>query len=328
MTCLVIGLGSMGRRRIRLIKQYDERIRIIGVDMQESRRQQSMDEFGIETCMSIEEAIKKHEECEAAFVCTSPLAHSKVIEECLNNDLHVFSEINLVADGYEENIIKAKEKGKLLFLSSTFLYRKEVEYINKAIAEKEDKKLYRYHIGQYLPDWHPWENYKDYFVSNKRSNACRELFAIELPWLVKSFGQIEKVHTVFGNATSLDLDFPDYYMVLVEHANGNMGTITIDVVSRKAVRNFEVYNEKLHIMWDGTPNGLYDFDINTKELKNVSLYDSVDKLSGYSENIIENAYFGEVSNFFECIKDKENPRHTFEEDLAILKTIDEIEQGI
>ena len=35
-------------------------------------------------------------------------------------------------------------------------------------------------LGQYLPDWHPWESYKSFFVSNKKTNGCRELFAIEL----------------------------------------------------------------------------------------------------------------------------------------------------
>ena len=38
MKLLVIGLGSMGKRRVRLLKEYDSNIEIVGLDKQEKRR--------------------------------------------------------------------------------------------------------------------------------------------------------------------------------------------------------------------------------------------------------------------------------------------------
>lgn len=64
---------------------------------------------------------------------------------------------------------KAKEKGVLLFLSSTMLYRRETQYIKQQVAAFGKPVHYIYHIGQYLPDWHPWENYKNFFVGNART---------------------------------------------------------------------------------------------------------------------------------------------------------------
>ena len=52
------------------------------------------------------------------MVCTAPLTHAGIITELLQNGLPVFTELNLVPDGYEENIALAKEKGLPLFLSS------------------------------------------------------------------------------------------------------------------------------------------------------------------------------------------------------------------
>ena len=37
-----------------------------------------------------------------------------------------------------------------------------------------------YHSGQYLPDWHPWESYKDFYVSNPATGARREIVPFEL----------------------------------------------------------------------------------------------------------------------------------------------------
>lgn len=324
---MVIGLGSMGRRRIRLMKKFDNSIIVVGVDTNPERCKAVSEEYGIETASCIKEAIEKSG-CEFAFVCTSPLSHADVIGECLKNLLHVFSEINLVSDKYESNIKLASEVGKELFLSSTFLYRKEINHIKSIVEETAKKCVYRYHCGQYLPDWHPWEDYRNFFVSNKRSNACRELFAIELPWIIDAFGQVRKVSVSHGNASDLQIDFPDFFNVIVEHENGTSGVITIDIVARKAIRDLEVYNEDIYVKWNGTPDGLFKYNILTKEFENIKTYEQVDKLSEYSENIIEDAYLGEIINFFESVEGAGTPRYSFEKDLKTLRIIDQIEQGI
>ena len=149
MNIVVIGLGSMGRRRIRLIKQYNDSYKIIGVDLNKERRIISESKFGIETSDNLKGVIKKHN-LNSAIICTSPLSHSKLISLCLDNNLHVFTELNLVTDGYDENIQLAEEKNRVLFLSSTFLYRAEIKQINKLVKMQDKMLNYIYHIGQYL----------------------------------------------------------------------------------------------------------------------------------------------------------------------------------
>lgn len=324
MNVAVIGLGSMGKRRIRLIKQYDCNIGITGVDLNTKRSEEVKKEYGINTCSSIQEAVDKFD-ISAVFISTSPLSHAKIIEECLSLDLNVFTELNLVTDGYDKNIKTAEEKGLTLFLSSTFLYRSEVGYIAERVKNTEGKLCYNYHIGQYLPDWHPWESYKDFFISDRRTNGCREIFAIELPWLINTFGNIRDIKVVKDKITRLDIDYPDNYMVIIEHENGSKGVLMVDVVSRKAIRNFELYGENLYLKWNGAPDGLEEYDFVNKEDKKISLYNSVDKLSGYSSNIIENAYYNEVSCFFDTINKKKQPEHTFKDDKMVLDIISRLE---
>ena len=162
----------------------------------------------------------------------------------------------------------AHEKGVQLFLSSTFLYREEIRYMREQLPSMTKQKLnYTYHVGQYLPDWHPWENYKDFFVGKKETNACREIMAIDMPWLVNVFGKIESIQVMKHKTTALDMDYPDTYFMLIEHENGNKGSFQVDVVSRKAVRNLEVYNEDVYFQWDGSPEGLAVYDVNEKKSK-------------------------------------------------------------
>ena len=324
MKIVVIGLGSMGKRRIRLIKKYNDQYQIFGIDSSEERRQTSEKEYSIETFANVDELLlNKSVDC--AFVCTSPLSHSGIISRCLEKGLHVFTELNLVTDGYDENTMLAKENKRVLFLSSTFLYRQEVRKIKQLVKGSDCLLNYTYHIGQYLPDWHPWENYKDYFVGDKRSNGCREIFAIELPWLTDVFGVINKVHVMKNKIRSLDIDYDDNYMVMIEHANGHKGMLAVDVVSRKAIRNFELFGEELFLQWDGSAEGIKVYDFDHKEEKKIQLYETVDQLEQYSKFVVENAYFDEIVSFFSVVEKREEPLYSFSKDRAILNIIDEIE---
>lgn len=322
---VVIGLGSMGRRRVRLLKENFSEIEIYGIDLSKERRIQAFKEFKIETFLTLEEILENHY-LNGVIICTAPLSHSKIILKCLDLNLNVFTEINLVSDEYEEIIQKVKEKEIELFLSSTMIYRKELEYIGNLIKESNKKINYRYHVGQYLPDWHPWENYKNFFVGEKRTNGCREILGIELPWILKNFGRISKIHVTKDKISALDLDYPDVFNIILEHETGHKGSLTIDIVSRKAVRNLEVFSENLHIFWEGTPNTLQKYNFESKELDKINTYENIIKNSNYASNIIENVYLEELEIYIKKITKKGNfEKYTFEDDLYTIKIIDEIE---
>lgn len=323
---LVIGLGSMGKRRIRLLRQIG-RENIIGVDKSENRRKECEDLFRLNTYESLDEAFKESH-VKNAIVCTSPLSHAEIISECLDNNLNVFTEINLVNTLYKENIAKAKQKKLTLFLSSTFLYRSEVNYIRERVAKCGEKLNYIYHVGQYLPDWHPWESIKDYFIGETRSNGCREIFAIELPWLVAVFGEIEELQVLAGKNTKLSIDYQDNYLVLIKHSSGHKGMFAVDVVCRKPIRYFETYGENVYISWDGNPTGLMEFDIEKKREEQINLYETIDTLDGYNTFIVENDYQNELVAFFNAVEKDESPEYTFEDDLKTLEWIDKIEKDI
>lgn len=320
MKICVIGLGSMGKRRIRLLKEIDSDSVIMGIDSNEERMAKAAKECGID-CYSDLSDIPDGVDC--AFVCTSPQYHASIIEECLKRNLHVFSEINLVSDLYEENSNLAKQKNRVLFLSSTPLYKEEMQILSEKVKQNGLPCAYQYHVGQYLPDWHPWDKLNEFFVSNKDTNGCRELFAIELPWIQHTFGKIKQVNVIKAKLTDLHLEFPDTYLVQIQHENGNIGSLNVDVVSRQAVRKLEIYNEELYIKWDGTPDSLFEKDLSNGELKKIPAGAYVHK-NGYGAFINEYAYAREIEEFFEVIKGK-TPLYGFENDKEIIDIIDEIE---
>lgn len=324
MKIIVIGLGSMGKRRIRLISEHKD-VELYGIDSQASRCAEVREKFGIECYGSIAEACQAHS-VDAAIISTSPLSHAGIIRECLSRNLHVFTEINLVQDGYDENMALAEEKGRVLFLSSTFLYREENLKIIDRVRNAKCPLNYIYHVGQYLPDWHPWESYNNYFIGDRRTNGCREILAIDLPWIVTAFGPIKNVYSVKSKNTGLNISYDDNYLITLEHASGAKGVFAVDVVSRKPYRHFDVYGENLQISWDGEPETLLEYDIENKKEIQLIAEDKSEHVEGYAAYIDENPYREELKTFLNLIADNSlNPIWDFEKDKNLLDWITKIE---
>lgn len=325
MKLLIVGLGSMGKRRARLLRGLVPEVEIAGVDSAPGRREEART-LGITAYESLDAALAAGG-FDGALVCTAPLSHAGLIGQLLEAGLPVFTELNLVDDGYDENIRKAKEKGVPLFLSSTMLYRGETRYIKQRVQEFAGPVNYIYHIGQYLPDWHPWENYKNFFVGDARTGGVREIFGIDLPWLLDTFGPVTGFTAMKDKISNLEITYPDSVFVTLRHENGTKGMLAVDVVSPKAVRNFECFGEGLHLFWEGNPRSLYEFDKQSGEKQPVNTYAQVEQDPRYSDNIVENAYVDELANFLGVLAGAEQPRYSFEQDKETIRLIEAIENA-
>lgn len=315
----------MGRRRARLAKGMDGAIEISGVDLSAERRTQAEAEgLAAHTYASIAQAAAAQRP-DAALVCTAPLTHAGIIRELLETGLPVFTELNLVQDGYAENMALAKQKGLPLFLSSTMLYRRETRYIKAQVQTFGRPVHYLYHIGQYLPDWHPWENYKNFFVGNARTGGVREILGIDLPWLVDAFGPVTQLCVQRDKISDLQLPYDDCVTLLFRHKSGAQGMLAADVVSPRAVRNFECFGDGLHLFWEGNPKTLYRFDRASGEKQPVDTYAQFTHDARYSDNIVENAYVDELAEFFAVLRGGVTPRWSFAQDREVLMLIDRID---
>ena len=322
MKVLVVGYGSMGRRRIRLYKQIDKDAQFICVDSNPERIKQ-IKEDGYKAYADLNDAVK--EKPDYAFVSTSPLSHAAIIPILLQNKINTFTEINLSSKNYDEMISIAEKNDVKLFLSSTILYKKQIQKIKELVKKESQPLIYIYHIGQYLPDWHPWESYKDFFIGKKESNGCRELYAIQLPWIIDTFGEVERMSKVSQRATKLEIDYDDSYITTFEHKSGSKGVFVVDVVSRVATTYLEIIGENLHITWDGSNDGLKIFNVAEKKVESFTAYENLEHNDNYAANIVENTYLDEIKDFISYVQNGTEPKWSIQKDYYVLELIDKIE---
>ena len=101
------------------------------------------------------------------------------------------------------------------------LLRISIKRTGKRLVECDEKKLleeerigkilaFQYHMGQYLPDWHRWEDYRQVYFSKKATGACREMFCFELIWLNYLIGsEVKEVRGDIAKLSDLDMDADD-----------------------------------------------------------------------------------------------------------------------
>lgn len=311
---LIVGLGSMGKRRIRNLKALRES-EILGFDPAKDRRDEAEEKYGIKTYDNFDDALEQNPN--VMIISTPPDLHMKYAKIAAGKNIHFFMEASVVDEGMDELIKMCKGKDIVAAPSSTFRFYYPVKIIKKLIDEGTIGKplSFTYHSGQYLPDWHPWEDYRKFYVSKRETGACREIVPFELSWLTWVFGDVETVSAFKDKLTTLEADIDDIYDVLLRFNSGVLGHLMVDVISRTPVRIIQIISEQGTIIWDWEKKNVKVYTADSKEWKTYE-WEREDVESGYVT--AEDMYIEEMQHFLNAIRGKEKYMYSLEDDKRML----------
>src|SRR3989344_367402 len=241
MKFLIVGLGSMGKRRIRNLHINGEK-NITGFDIRSERMEEAKEKYGIKITDDFNKI--SAQDFDAMLISTSPEAHGDYIRFALQNKKHFFVEHPINDDGYKEiRQLADKDLSIVKAPSCTMRYYTPVKMIKKILDEGRIGKVlaFQYHLGQYLPDWHPWEDYRQVYFSKKETSACREMLPFELIWLNWLMNsRVAEVSGSISKVSDLDMDADDIILANLKYENGILGNVIIDVISRKPFRTLRI----------------------------------------------------------------------------------------
>ena len=174
---------------------------IAGFDPREDRCQEAASNYEIHTFNDFDEAMAT--DPQALIISTPPHLHMPYARIAALNNKHFFTEASVLSDGMDEVIELCKGKGFVAAPSCTMRFHPLVQIIKKIVdsGDLDDILTFTYHSGQYLPDWHPWEDYRTFYVSRRETGACREIVPFELAWLTWVLGPIQAVSCFKGKLT-------------------------------------------------------------------------------------------------------------------------------
>jgi predicted dehydrogenase len=230
MKLLQIGLGSMGKRRLRNMTALGE-TDIVAFDLKEDRRAFAEKEFGIRTVAELTPELLA--EREAYIISTPPDHHTPYIEKAVEYGKPAFVEASVLSGGLRELDTAARAAGVLIAPSCTLRFHPSVKAIREIVSSGRYGKVtsFDYYMGQYLPDWHPWEDISTFYVGKRETSASREMVPFELTWLVDVVGWPREAVGFLGKTLDMGVDIDDTYAIALR-GEGWIGSITVDVVSR------------------------------------------------------------------------------------------------
>lgn len=332
MKFLVIGLGSMGKRRVRNLIALGHKDKIAGFDLREDRVEESK-KYNIRLYKDFNKAIEEYKP-NVFIISTPPNRHIYYAYIAIKNRIDCFIEASVIDSEKILELSKSiKDTSIIVAPSCTMKYYPAPIKIKELIKEGIIGKVlnYNYHTGQYLPDWHPWESIKDFYVSNPDTGGAREIIPFELTWLNDIFGESKPLVCVRKKLTNISAKIEDIYHSIFEYPNGAIGNLTIEVISRpKATREFRVLGSEGEIVFSGDSNTLKYINKDMQDWEVISFNQgTVEK--GYINP--EEPYINEIKDFLNAIKtrDKGVYPNSLEEDYKILQNLyrlEEISEGI
>ncbi|WP_413613341.1 Gfo/Idh/MocA family protein [Bdellovibrio sp. HCB-110] len=318
MKFLVVGLGSMGKRRIRCLKALGF-ADIVGFDPREDRVEEAKKLYGVAGTTNLKSL--NIGELDGMVISTPPDLHNHYIKMAIDNNKPAFVEASVLIDGLEELQTLAKEQAVFIAPSTTLRFHPIVKDIREIIQSKIYGKItnFSYVSGQYLPDWHPWEDIKDFYVSKKETGGAREIVPFEMTWMTEVFGWPKKVQCVFGKTFNLGVDIDDTYALSMQY-DGFIGQLMVDVVARFAQRHLIINLERAQIVWNWNDGAFKVYQADNQRFISYE-QPSSSAASGYNKNIVEQMYIDEVKAFVAGIKDSSKYPNSLSEDIKVLKLL-------
>ena len=324
---LVVGLGSMGKRRIRNLKSLGFND-IIGFDNRDDRRKEAKELYAIETYDDVNEIFNNFK-LGALIISVPPDLHHVYMKMALNLKIPAFIEASVVDTALDSIISESKLKNILLAPSCTLFFHPAIKKIREIVESKELGNIsnFLYHSGQYLPDWHNYENVSDYYVSKKDTGGCREIVPFELTWITLLLGMPKRVVGFFKKTIEIEgaTNIDDTYNLLMDYGN-NIFNLSVDVVSRYATRRLVINGDEKQLYWNWDENVIKIFDPGSTEWISHS-YEIAAAQNGYNKNITEQMYIDEIASFISAMNKESKFPNSLEHDKGVLNLLYSVENS-
>ena len=300
MEILIVGAGSIGRRHINNLNLLGYS-NIDVIEPNEERLNFVKKNFKVrDTFNDFEEAYDR--DYDIAFILTPPVYHIPTALELAKRGLDLFIEKPLSHNlEHIDDLIKIKEENSLVIMvgyNQRFNpgLRKLKSYIEKGTLGK----IYyiRAEVGQYLPDWRPWQDYRKGYTAIKELGGGIILDGSHeidyVMWLANS--KVKSVKAIYDKISDLEINVEDIAEMILRFENDVIASIHLNMVEREHNRYCKVVGEKGSIKWTFKDNVLEFYDGKSKEL--IKKKYEID--SNYS-------YLEELKHFFYCIENRIEP---------------------
>jgi predicted dehydrogenase len=299
MKFMIAGLGSIGRRHLKnLIALGEEDI----VLYRSGKSTLPDDELkGYTTEFNLDSALA-HEP--GAVIVSNPTAlHLDVAIPAAEAGCHLLLEkpISHNLERIDKLQAAVEHGGGKVLVGYQFRFHPGLQVVKRWLEEGWIGKPTSAHAhwGEYLPDWHPWEDYKNSYAARGDLGGGVLLTLCHpfdyLRWLL---GDVESVMGIVGNLGDLGLEVEDTAEVVLKFASGALGSVHLDYYQRPARHNLEIIGSEGTIQWNIQDSSSRMYQASTQE------WEVIPPPEGFERNDL---FLAEMRHFIEVIAGDSDP---------------------
>jgi len=177
----------------------------------------------------------------------------------------------------------------------------------------------RAHWGEYLPGWHPWEDYRrSYAARADLGGGVVNTLSHPFDYLRWLLGEVEGISAWTGNLSTLELDVEDYADVQIRFSQGEVASVHLDYYQRPPSHTLEITCEAGRICWDNATGEARVFHAQS---------DATDKLvppEGFERNQM---FLEEIATFIRLCQGEAVPHCTLADGIRVQEVVMAVKQS-
>jgi predicted dehydrogenase len=251
MKFLIAGLGSIGRRHLKNLLSLGQNDIILYRTHHSSLPEDDLAGFPVETDLAT--ALKRKPD--AVIVSNPTSRHLDVAIPAARAGCHLLLEkpVSHTMDrvGILRDLVRQNNCGVLVGYQFRFHpgLLKLISWLRQGTIGRP--LTARAHWGEYLPYWHPWEDYRQsYSAQSDLGGGVVLTLSHPLDYLLWMFGKAERVVGLTAKLGDLELDVEDTAEVIIEFAQGTLVSLHLDYNQRPKSHWLEIIGSQGSLRWD------------------------------------------------------------------------------
>ncbi|MGZ9220617.1 MAG: Gfo/Idh/MocA family protein [Anaerolineales bacterium] len=320
MKTLIAGLGSVGRRHLRNLLALGEKDVILLRSHHASLPDDELEGYPVET--DLQEALNKHNP-DAVIVANPTALHLDVAIPAAESGCAILLEKPIShsmerMDGLQTAVMKS---GSRILVGFQFRFHPGLLRAKQLIADGEIGRIISAHVhfGEYLPAWHPWEDYRKGYAARADMGGgvvltqCHSLDY--LPWLA---GKVESVWGFTGKLSDLEVDVEDTAKIGLRFAGGMLGSLHLDYNQQPPTHQFEIIGTKGSLRWDLADGATRIYRAEKKD------WDVYPVPAGWERNIM---FMDQMKHFIKVVNGEAESSCTLDDGINVQRLVEAVHES-
>jgi predicted dehydrogenase len=297
---LVLGCGSIGKRHLGNLLAAGAG-EVIALDTSADRAALVRSQFGVRTFTDIESALKSRPD--VAFVTVPTSLHVPLAERAAEAGCHLLIEkpLSHTREGVDHLLELVRQKDLVTLVGCNLRFHPGLLALKRLLQQGVVGRVVaaRVEVGQYLPDWHPTEDYRQGYSARSDLGGGIILDAIhEIDYIRWLLGPVQSVACLADKLSHIEIQTEDTAALLLRFKNGTIGEVHLDYVQRAYSRTCHIIGDEGTIRWDYSAGEARVYRAATKA------WETVANPAGWQPNQM---YVDELAHFLRCLNREEEP---------------------